>query len=159
MSIKHNNKYKLKFKSRLMKRKLCSFDKEFYVYSPKIHGSLEKYLQKYNGITTFPLFRGIEWFYVLRDRCYLLPEFSTIRLMWNVGRGDEHFDVDEDYRLVGIGNGSFHAGRPGVHKPEDIIKDAGPCFEAFHLALTPDMKKSARDYLKKYKERQRNKSN
>ena len=48
------------------------------------------------------MFKGIEIYEKLWNEGYLIKEYSIIRLMWNVGRGDEHFLVLDKYELEGI---------------------------------------------------------
>lgn len=100
-------------------------------YTPARDGPLVEYLQRRDGLSSFPLFRGIEHFNMLRDQGWLAPRMSIIRLMWNAGRGDEHFEVTEDFFLEGIPNDA-HGGRPGIHSPEKVL-DGAPPFEAQNL--------------------------
>lgn len=101
-------------------------------YTPDRDGDLKKYLEIYDGLAAFPLFRGFEQYVMLKDKGLFLPDYSVIRLMWNVGRGDEHFLVLEDYRLEGLQTPA-HAGREGIHEPEKIFTADCPCWEAHHL--------------------------
>ncbi len=80
-----------------------------YYYKLERDGSLEKYLEIHDGITSFPLFKGIEIYQKLFDEGYLVPNVSVIRLMWNIGREDEHFLVLEDGKLEGLSL-SAHSG-------------------------------------------------
>lgn len=121
-------------------------------YNPKRDGDLEKYLQTHDGRATFSLFHGIKWFYTLRDSGLFLPDYSVVRLMWNLGRHDEHFWVTEDYKLQGA-QAAAHSGREGVHDPESILIDDNLPWEANNLALTDYMKKSASEFLAAYKKR------
>jgi hypothetical protein len=73
---------------------------------------------------------------MLWEQGYLLQNFSYIRLMWNIGRGDEHFLVLEEGLLQGLEAG-IHSGREGIHKPEKILRKKNPCWEAQHLAREP----------------------
>ena len=126
------------------------------LYVPKRGGSLEKYLETHDGHSVFPLFRGPKMFEILMKKGYFLPDYSVVRLMWNVGRGDEHFYVDKDYKLVGV-DVPVHAGRHGVHSYKDILKDDGPSWEASSLATTPYLKEEARKALLEYKKRKKKK--
>jgi len=107
------------------------FDREGW-YKSERDGSLEKYLETYDGFSCFPLFRGIEIYNKLLEGGYLIPNYSLIRLMWNIGREDEHFLVLENRKLEGISL-TAHSGMPGIYEAKEIIKDDGPCFEAQNL--------------------------
>ena len=107
------------------------FDLEQW-YKPERDGSLEDYLKTHDGISCFPLFKGIKIYEKLLKEGYLIPNYSTIRLMWNVGREDEHFLVLEDSKLEGLSL-SAHSGREGIHDYKKILKKI--CFEAQHLKI------------------------
>ncbi len=100
-------------------------------YTPERDGTLAEYLTTHDGHSAFPLFKGLEQFELLRREEWFAPRMSIIRLMWNVGRDDEHFAVIEDFQLQGIGHGA-HAGREGIHDPADVLQNAPP-FEATNL--------------------------
>ena len=125
----------------------------FCSYTPEIHGKLEQYLKEHDGRICTPFFHGIEWFYKLRDKAYFIPGFSAIRLMWNIGREDEHFYIDKNYNLIGATSLPAHRGRPGKHAPEDIITEDGPGFEALHIAKTPKQHQDAQQALREYRKR------
>jgi hypothetical protein len=99
-------------------------------YSPKRDGPLGKFLAEI-GHGTFPLFQGLKDFEMLQKEGWLAPRMSMIRLMWNVGRDDEHFEVTEDFKLEGI-IANAHSGKPGIHEPAKIFENAPP-FEAHRL--------------------------
>lgn len=101
-------------------------------YIPTRDGSIDDYLRVYDGNSCMPLFRGPAMYERLRRQGYFRPLFSSIRLMWNESRGDEHFYVNEDYKLEAAEAG-MHSGRAGVHEPADILKDEGPLWEAHGL--------------------------
>lgn len=105
-------------------------------YNKKRDGPLEQYLETHDGISCFPLFHGYRMYQELWNKGYLLPNISVIRLMWNVGKGDEHFLVLEDKRLQGL-EANMHSGRPGIHDPKKILKSRGPCWEANPLSHNP----------------------
>jgi hypothetical protein len=111
-------------------------------YNPERDGTLEEYLTLHDGHSSFPLFRGYSQFKLLVDEGYILPEWSAIRLMWNVGRDDEHFFIDENFQLVGCDDLRHHAGRPGTFDPEEFLerKDLPP-WEAHNLNRNPARKK------------------
>jgi hypothetical protein len=121
-------------------------------YNPQRDGDLDKYLEVHNGRSCFPLFHGIKWFYTLRDNGLFLPDFSVVRLMWNMGRGDEHFCLTQDYKLEGM-QANYHSGRPGIHEPEAILTDENPPWEAFNLALSPLRRETGRRLIQEFKEK------
>lgn len=71
---------------------------------------------------------------MMKEKGWLQPRISIIRLMWNMGRSDEHFVVTEDHQLAGIHDAPDHAGRPGVHDPQKVLTE-GPNWEVHHLWL------------------------
>ena len=102
-------------------------------YDPKRDGNLEEYLLTHLGyVGPFNLFKGYEWYKILVEKEYLVPHIGVIRLMWNIGRDDEHFVITEDFRLEGM-EAPAHAGRKGIHDPKDILTDDGPGWEAHNL--------------------------
>ncbi len=106
--------------------------KQWYV--PERDGDLAKYLSKHDGTGVYSLFLGYEWFERLRDEEYLVPRMSIIRIMWNIGRGDEHFLVTEDFKLQGM-SVPHHEGQPGLHEHKKLLKKKGPPWEAQDLNL------------------------
>lgn len=103
-------------------------------YTPERDGTLEEHLKVYNGISAFPLFKGFKQFKMLWEEGWFIPNFSVVRIMWNVGRGDEHYTVISSDELEGI-DASYHQGKQGRHSAREIFgrKDC-PCFEAQHLS-------------------------
>jgi hypothetical protein len=71
-------------------------------YDRKRDGSLEEYFETHDGHSCFPLFKGHAHYKLLWNKGYLQPEMSIIRLMWNIGREDEHFLVKSKDILQGI---------------------------------------------------------
>ena len=112
------------------------FDTSGAAYNPERDGSLEEYLRTHDGLSAFPLFHGYAQYKMLWDEGYLVPDWSVIRLMWNVGRGDEHFFVKGEFELVGVHDIQAHAGREGIHDPREILEE-GVCFEA--SGLNPEL--------------------
>jgi hypothetical protein len=110
-------------------------------YNQEQHGDLEKYFEVYNGISAFPLFKGTKHFKMLWDQGYIEPGITTIRVMWNMGRDDEHFDIVDENTLEGIA-APAHSGRSGRHSIN--ILDKCPSYE-IHYPLT----KRRREYLAK----------
>ena len=109
------------------------FDSEGW-YNLERDGGLEEYLETHDGFFTFPLFKGIEIYEKLLKDDYLIENYSVIRLMWNIGRDDEHFLVLEDRKLEGLAL-SAHSGRGGSHDYKEILKEA--CWEAQSIKRNP----------------------
>jgi len=102
-----------------------------------VDGTLEAYLGTHDGYSAFPLFRGYRHYKMLWRRGYLEPGLSVIRLMWNIGRDDEHFIVHGEYEIEGI-SATAHAGRPGKYDPRKLLSERNcPPWEAQHLNLDP----------------------
>ncbi len=118
-------------------------------YNPKRDGSLEKYFETHDGLLAFSLFRGFDQFEMLRKEGWLGPRITIIRLMWNVGRGDEHFEVTDNFQLLGL-EAQAHAGREGVHDPQKVLEE-GPCFEV-HNPLFPHLRQRHEEFLKEIRE-------
>jgi|TARA_Y100000310_G_C20026919_1_gene510033 hypothetical protein len=104
-------------------------------YNEKRDGSLEEYFKTHDGGSAFPLFRGPKIYEQIWNKGYMVPEFTWLRLMWNIGRSDEHFSVQENGKLEGICDLKAHAGRSGVYSHTEIISDDPntPCFELGNL--------------------------
>ncbi len=102
-------------------------------YDPKKHGSLDDYLKiQLDSTGTFCLFKGVKQFNLLWDAGYIISNFTCIRLMYNLGRGDEHYCVIDKNTVSGV-NAGFHAGKPGTHEIKDILAKDAPAFEAHPL--------------------------
>lgn len=122
------------------------FDNLGAAYEPKRDGPLEEYLKIRDGFSCFPLFRGYKQFKMLWDLGYLEPHISVIRLMWNLGRGDEHYGVLGEFELEGIENHA-HGGEVGTHDVRKLLKRKQINFEALHLATTPISRVTERRYF------------
>ncbi len=96
-------------------------------YNPKRDGTIEEYI-KYCRIEMLPkCFKGYGQFKDLKDKGYITPNITNLRLMYNYARDDEFYGVIDGYRLEGIILNS-HSGKEGIHDPKDILEDA-PYFE------------------------------
>ncbi len=80
-----------------------------------------EYLKIHDGFQVHPLFEGYEQFEFLKSKDLLVPKITSIRLMWNIGRWDEHFSITEDFKLEGILLNA-HSGRPGISDPKEILE-------------------------------------
>lgn len=106
-------------------------------YHSRRDGSLEKHLELHDGFRSHALFKGYRHFRMLWDRGYLVPDISVIRIMWNVGREDEHYLVRGKYKITGI-QAPAHSGKPGDYDPREVLSGNCPVFEA--QSLNPDPK-------------------
>ena len=110
-------------------------------YQPERDGTLEDYLKIHNGQFSFPLFKGYGQYKMLWDEGYLEPQISFIRLMWNIGRGDEHFIVLGEYEIEGISDLPAHAGREGVYDVRELLdSDDCPLYEAQGFNRNPELR-------------------
>lgn len=111
-------------------------------YTPKRDGTLEKYLESHNGISSFALFKGYNHYKLLWNREYLEPNISVIRLMWNFGRDDEHFLVLGEYEIQGLSDLPAHPGREGTFDPRRLLEERDcPYWEAHNLNPRPRKRK------------------
>ena len=117
-----------------MRKKPVFLDSEFSHpwYTPERDGDLKTYLESRDGRATTCVFKGFKYYKMLWDQGFLEPGISYIRLMWNVGRYDEHFTVKGLHEIEGIDDLPAHAGRSGIHDPEKVLEE-GPLFEAHYL--------------------------
>src|SRR3989339_764371 len=103
-----------------------AFDPEQW-YKPERDGELHSYLERRVGLglSPFPLFRGYEWFEILRRDGYLVSG-NVIRLMRDMGM-DEHFVVTPDYKLRGMKAGG-HDGMAGIYEASVILNKDAPAW-------------------------------
>ncbi|MEK6933594.1 MAG: hypothetical protein AABW75_01825 [Nanoarchaeota archaeon] len=86
---------------------------------------------------------------MLWNQGYIEPNITTIRVMWNIGRGDEHFDIVNKNTLRGIA-APAHSGRPGDHSIS--LLDKVPSYE-IHYPITKRLREihaSQKKNKKKY---------
>lgn len=95
-------------------------------YQKERDGKLSDFLEeRCFGGGTVALFKGIEGFNFLKENNLFKSGATSIRVMWNIGRGDEYYKVVEnngEIMLEGITSTGSHDGNPGLHKPEDILE-------------------------------------
>ena len=118
-------------------------------YSAKRDGPLEQYFETHDGSSACSLFQGYDQFEMLKKEGWLGPRLTIIRLMCNVGRGDEHFEITDDFQLLGL-EANAHSGREGVHDPKKVLEE-GPCFEV-HRPLFLHLRKRHEQFLKEMRE-------
>ena len=113
------------------------FDSRGAAYDAKRDGSLSEYLKTHDGYMAFPLFYGLQQYHMLWDEGWIVREYSIIRIMWNVGRGDEHYLVIGRDNVKGIENDA-HGGAKGFFDMGKLLNDRdGICWEAQHLSIIP----------------------
>jgi hypothetical protein len=100
-------------------------------YNKERDGKLSEYLEdRCSGGGTFALFTGMNDFNMLKEYGLFKPEYTAIRVMWNVGIGDEFYkivEVDGKIMLLGMENGDHMSQIPvkGLFKPEDVLEKRG----------------------------------
>ena len=108
------------------------FESKIAIYDPKRNGSLEEYLESHDGNSACPLFKGYEHYKMIWDRGLFIPDMSFIRIMWNMGRDDEHYLVTGQFEITEFENES-HGGMPGKYNPRKVLRGRCPAWEARHL--------------------------
>lgn len=104
-----------------------NLDDGFKPYSPEM-GDLEGYLEKTNmGGSMDNHFYGVEYFLVIKEKGFLLPGATGVRVAVECGPDNVYF-VNEDFMLeshgVGEHNMSSVGAEKGIYNPEKILKDA-----------------------------------
>lgn len=115
-------------------------------YNPKCDGTLDEYVRRQEEHSgTSCLFNGVRQFNLLWGEGFILPGRTAIRMMYNVGRGDEHYVVRDRETLVGAVAGA-HSGKPGIFPVRAIIKNGAPPFEARPLRRKPENMTRQREF-------------
>ncbi|MEN9626308.1 MAG: hypothetical protein RL557_636 [archaeon] len=103
-----------------------SFEDLFKPYSPQLRGELENYLREHDGTTADNLFHGPEYFFIIRDRGFLIPGSTFIRVDQSPVPDVGYF-VNSDYLLeskgVGKPNMSLVGAEKGVYDPQAVLKN------------------------------------
>lgn len=108
------------------------FSPRSVAYTPERDGDLLAYLlPQIDGGSCMRLFYGLEQFNLLRNEEWIKPGMTHLRFMYNVGRGDAHYLVTEDWKLEGIA-ANHHEGEAGIFELEGIFNGAPP-FEISNL--------------------------
>jgi len=105
-----------------------AYDKQPW-YNPERDGPLNEYFENMEH-GTFPLFRGIDQYRMLWNLGYIEPNLTGLRMMFNVGRFDEHYLIIDKDTVVGCGK--VHGGLPGKHNIEEILGEDSPPFEVHY---------------------------
>ena len=100
-------------------------------YNPRRDGSLDDFLSTHTGHRAFPSFKGYEPFKLLWDQGYLSPGLTTIRIIWNDERENEHYLVLEEFKLMEL-KSCTHYGIPGEYDPRKLLVE-GSFWEAIYL--------------------------
>jgi hypothetical protein len=112
-------------------------------YTPGRDGPLKDFLEYARTGSFNPMFKGYEHYKMLWDEGFLVPDYSTIRLMWNTSRGDEGFFVKGEFQIEGMDGVALHTARPGIHDPRKVLEAPDcPYWEAHGLSRKPVSRKS-----------------
>lgn len=98
----------------------------FAPYSFESRGDLEKYLQEHDGHGADNLFRGYEYFGIMKDKGYLVPNMTMVRVDQSLAPDIGYF-VNADFNLESAGYGrqnmSMMGAKKGVYDPTVALKD------------------------------------
>ncbi|MFH1977844.1 MAG: hypothetical protein ABIJ92_00780 [Candidatus Aenigmatarchaeota archaeon] len=117
-----------------------NFDDMFKPYSPKIRGDLKIYLREHDGMRADSLFHGSEYFFVIRDKGWMIPGYTYIRVNQSPIPDIGYF-VNDDFLLESMGTGdpnmSLMGAKKGIYDPSDALKDR--TWSISGLELEPDI--------------------
>ena len=103
-----------------------NFNDLFKPYSPKLRGDLEEYLREYDGSRASNLFYGSKYFFIIRDRNWMIPGQTHIRVDQSPVP-DIGYVVNSDFMLESLGseerNMSLVAAKKGVYDPFKELKN------------------------------------
>jgi len=98
----------------------------FKPYTPEIRGDLEEYLQEHNGSSADNLFYGPEYFFIIKDKGFMIPRITYVRVDQSPIPDIGYF-VNSDYLLESSGPGepnmSVMGAKKGVYDPNKALKD------------------------------------
>ena len=97
-------------------------------YIEKRDGSFARYLDTCGNERRNGLFLGPQHYRDLWDAGLLTPEITSIRIMYNSHRQDEHYIVISRDVVEGV-ELQAHSGKQGQHPIENVIPDLGVMFE------------------------------
>ena len=104
---------------------MSAFEDMFKPYSPETHGDLEEYLLKHDGSNASSNFFGPEYFFIIKERGYMLPNCTRIRVNMSPIPDIGYF-VNSDYKLESHGEGhsnmSLMGAKKGVYNPRKVLK-------------------------------------
>jgi len=108
----------------------------FKPYSPDTRGDLEEYLREHDGHSADNLFRGSEYFIVIRDKGYLIPGVSVLRVDRSPAPDLGYF-VNSNLMLesagVGRQNMSMVGAEKGVYDPLTTLKNVSWSISGLNL--------------------------
>lgn len=103
-----------------------SFDDLFKPYSPEIRGDLEEYLRQHDGFSADNLFRGPEYFFIIKERGFIIPNVTCVRVDQSP-IPDVGYFVNSDYLLESYGAGEYNmslvGAEKGVYDPNVVLKN------------------------------------
>jgi hypothetical protein len=109
-------------------------------YTQDVDGPIKDYIEKRRSSGAEPMFRGFRHYEMLWNKGLLMPECSTIRLVWGSG-GGQYFIVKGLHEIEGIDDAMAHQAKPGIHDPEKILEEPiegeQMRFEAHYLERNP----------------------
>ncbi len=100
-------------------------------YIEKRDGSFTTYLDTCTNESRYGLFLGPQHYRDLWDAGLLTPEITSIRIMGNSHRPDEHYIVISRDAVEGV-ELQAHSGKQGQHPIENVIPDSGVMFEVHY---------------------------
>lgn len=109
-------------------------------YNPKQNGTVQGYIRKCREERVPICFKGAAQFQMLVDLGLVIPHMTFVRLMYNLGRGDEAYQVVDGFRLEGL-EIAVHGGQSGIHDAKKILSRKAPYFEVSGLRI-PDLEHS-----------------
>ncbi|MEK6890871.1 MAG: hypothetical protein AABX03_01915 [Nanoarchaeota archaeon] len=98
----------------------------FKPYSPEIRGDLEEYLREHNGMSADNLFHGPEYFFIIGEKGFIVPDWTYVRVDQSPIPDIGYF-VNSDYLLESSGHGepnmSLMGAKKGIYDPKEILKN------------------------------------
>jgi hypothetical protein len=103
-----------------------AFEDMFAPYSPEKKGELLEYLRSCDENSTDNLFLGPEYLQKIIDLGIILPGITIVRVSQNP-MPDAVYFVNDQFLLESRGGGVYNmsavSAKPGVYKPEEILKN------------------------------------
>jgi len=98
----------------------------FKPYSPEIKGDLETYLRTQDDGGADNMFLGPKYFFVLKDKGFLVPNISLVRVGFSPAPDICYF-VNSDFLLESHGSGDYNMSavdaKKGVYDPNKALKN------------------------------------
>jgi len=100
----------------------------FKPYSPETHGDLREYLRTHDGTLACNLFHGPKYFFVIKDKGFLIPNVSAVRIDRSPAP-DIGFSVNSDFLLESREQGKYNmslvGAKKGVYDPKIVLRQRG----------------------------------